>query len=547
MFIRLSMISILLFVCGRVSAQDTDQAKIRTALRLPIVTVMFEIQFHSRDEISLFEEKDGWKRRITELKRQITAKPDDVQLWLDLGEAYQKDQQSPKAKETFLQAETKARQQVKASSHLPHAEQGRRMALLGVALNYRSKIPEAETTLRRATALAPKEWFVWRSLGMHLSSNLMATLYDKKELTGGEPTAEGGSEHKYPNVPPPSPKRAKRTLQQAAEAEKCLNRAIALAPQRGTLYMDRFTLRTSNGWVIHVAKLGLGQAQAEPLNPQTYSYETWTRPENLRDLRSAVKHGETTAVVGIAAFYEMFTAVIQSKYSGESSPFFSSDVWNSYSETTRQTIRTAVRKLGKFAVSQPASKENALAARGLFRLIMGEKDPGIADIRTALKTRPTFNSVWNILLGAAVFDKNFVEAERILREILQTFDTPRYHIFLAKVYQNLGRREEEKAQVALALKRDPNDPLALLSAATIALQDGGQTNQTQAEKNIDAAEKRLAEEDELRAHAEMLRGLLMLLRGNKVDGLQRIHDVLTDQSDNQQAKDLLAAFEQDSP
>lgn len=544
MFPRMIFMIALLFIGLRAGAQETDQAKIRKTLRLPAVAVMFGLNTTNMDEISIFDDQDGWKRRAAELKRQTAAKPDDPELWLQLGDAYSKAEQSKESDAAFATAEKRFRQQTEAGRGLSPAEQGKRMARWGVSLARLKKTQEAYATLRRAAALAPKDATVWLDLGETLAGGLFGVLWDKSDLAGGTPTPNGGVEKRNAAIPPPRPDRAERALKQAEEARACFDRAISLAPTQGSVYLRRCVFHLGSIWFTYAAKVSLGKAETPQFDDKTFSAALLGDPQFRQYLRAAVRYGEKPSVIGFAAFYEILAAASQRDARTNDDPlqFFSVKNWKQYPEETRQTVELAIKRLAETMVSDPTQKQLTQALRGMLILMMGEKDKAIDVLRGVLKERPTYKSLVDVLLSIYIAGDNNTAAESLLKNALQTFDTVRYRILLAKVYQSLNRREDVKAQIDAAVKIDATDPLVLLSLATFSLQSGSMEDQTRAERYVDMAEKTLPENDPLRLHAQILRGVLMVLRGDVQKGKEEFRAVLITDSDSKLAQELLNAL-----
>jgi len=179
-------------------------------------------------------------------------------------------------------------------------------------------------------------------------------------------------------------------------------------------------------------------------------------------------------------------------------------------------------------------------------MMTGRHAQGIAQMRAALKERPTYLLLWNLMIGFSLHreQENNPLAEELLHEALKTSDTPRNRILLAKVYQNTGRQKEKAEQVELDLKKDGNNLLAILSAATLALQRGDDKSIMETARFLDQVERLPATEmnADLYAVYEILRGVHLVLTGKKNEGMECIQAVANADKENEQARDLLMAL-----
>lgn len=542
--VLISLMVLSLF--GRAGAQETDAERVRKVLKLPRMSSQFNINSQNYDdEVALFAETKGYERQIKELQKQMETNKSSPNLWLQLGDIHTRNGSTSKAKSAYMEVETLLRPQLNTNNVLPAVERAKQMALLGTVLGklgtaheQPDKLTEAEKLLRDAVKLAPKEWSVWRDLGKYLSTQFMTTLYDKSQRPDKTGTFSVAS-----------PERSARTLKLTAEVLECMDRAVILAPQQSEIYMERSTLRSTVAGIQHMAQLTL-PSSANGAEIFQVMFKTFLDPKNRQDLQNASLRGETAFLKGTPALYDvMLSAVDYAQKTPNLSPnegyanFYGKN-YSAYSEATRDTAEKAVTALSKFASTDPKQKALAEALRGSLLLMMGQRDQGLAQSRAALKERPAYTLLMNMIINLALSEKNLPLLEEVFNEALKTSDTPRNRISLAKVYQNTGRQKEKAQQVELALKKDGKDLLALLSAATLAFQSDRAANFSKAVGYLKQVDSLPNKDPDLHRHYEILRAVQWLVLGNKEECIERIQAVLTADKDNEQARDVLIALKQ---
>jgi len=534
-------VSVLIFLMllsffVRAEAQETDAERVRKALRLPVISSEFALDSEKiDDEVALFIESKGYDRQIRELRSRLATKDSDPNLWAQIGLLHFRNNNPQQAKAAYAKVETLVRAKLKTGDKLPSVEKAKQMALLGTALDKLDKKTEAGKLLRDAVKLAPKEWSVWRDLGKYLASQFIVTLYDESQrqsmMQGLPPVA--------------SPERSERTLKLTTEATECFDRAVALAPQRSEPYVNRFSHRVSIAMARHFAQLTLPSEAGEQFRAM---FMAMLLPESQQDLRNASLYGETAFSKGAPVLSALMFSAIEyaqknpSLSSEDSTASLLGKHYASYPDATRAVVEKALPALGKIADSDPKQRAVAEAIRGVLFILMGQHTQGITQTRAALKERPTYLLLWNLVISFALADKNLALLEEILNEAVKKSDTPRNHILLAKVYQNTGRQKEKTQQVELALKKEPNDLLALLSAATLAFQSGSATDFSKAVSYLKQVDNLPNKDPKLYSHYEILRGVQLILIGKKDEGTERIQAVANADKENEQARDLLMAL-----
>jgi tetratricopeptide (TPR) repeat protein len=546
---RLMNVSLLL-VCAvlRTEAQqvEVNEQKLRDVLKLPTVQIALAVSFSNPNEFDLFGDPNGYANKIAALQKQRNGSATDAMLLFQIGEVHEKAEQKKEANQAYAQAAAMLRKQIAADAGSPPLARAKSRALLGRVLREWSggDDAEAEKLLREAVKLAPDDWSVWRDLGRFLPSQTDRYAFTKEQRDAMWATpGTYSSEERVKMMPVPSADGFAKAESLFKEAQKCSDRAVALAPSLSEPYAVRYATRASIAF--NRSFLIAARDKSKPYSFDDAIMKAMAQMEQREDLRQASRQGVTALEIGLPAVMEaMFAGIAAGGESAESSafnPVTAKAQWQKYSPETRQTLEQAMEKLGRIAVSDPAQKPLALVLQGLLQLSAGKTSEATASLRSALQERPAAFTLREILIGMAIDAKDFAQVEDILRDIPEKLLTARYRIMLAKALQHTGDLKGQQEQTDAALKQDPNNPLAILSAAAVALKSGGEANGARALELIERAKKQLDEDDELLWDCQRLRAVYDLLHGEKLRGYAMLRVMAKQDEDDPQYKELLAA------
>jgi tetratricopeptide (TPR) repeat protein len=552
--LRFAVWVLMLFGSVSVSAQQNfADSELKDAIPRPQGKFEFDIQFYNAgDDYTLLSDREGRRKAIAELRRQAAATPNDPAIWMRLGRHYDKSEQEEQENAAYAKAVQLLRAQVKSLAKLASVERAKRMAHLGKAIHqwHKGNNAEAEKWLRNAVRLAPKEWSVWNELAAFLPAMYDDKLYPKLDPMLWRNSKDFADFRR--KLPAPTPKDIAAADRLKKEALRCADTAVRLAPKRGEPYRTRVEARVAFMFadlVYRSPQTELPLTQPSAVNVLLHS---WTQPNNSRDMRLSARYSEDALGTAYAALGEWLTASIrismEEQARGETSgqlALISGANWNKYSAETRQSLTDATAKLQKIAAAKPQERPLALAACGILQVQMQQKPQGIAKMRAALKLRPGYTAVRELLMAIVSWGNDFDEGESVLKDNVQYADSPRNRMALVNFYERHDKYDQAREQLTTARKRFPKDGFMLLWAASDLMSEHLKDKLAEVETLLDEADKNLPADDDNRPIYELLRGVEAYLSGKTDDGIARIKAVATADPNNEQAQELLELFQRE--
>ena len=171
-------VSLLVGLAHCSAAQPINRPKLREAAERPRENFTFGIGFTQNHFMLNSDKPLDNPTQIAELLKQMKGNATDAERYERLSRLYAEQDNKGREKAAKDKAIELLRQHLKS-----HPNDGRMMALYGECLGgSEPPDPEAEKILRRATAVSPKEWVTWTTLGTYLGNPFQAFLFRCKVL-----------------------------------------------------------------------------------------------------------------------------------------------------------------------------------------------------------------------------------------------------------------------------------------------------------------------------------------------------------------------------
>jgi tetratricopeptide (TPR) repeat protein len=201
---------------ARIQAQTDD---LRQLITLPPMHFTVNV-VASRGQLR-WRQDLGTPEEIAKLQKELRGDSTDAQQLLQLGRLFEDAGRTNQAALAYSNAVTAFRQQVENQP-----KDGKLLAGLGEALANISQRLEAETVLRRAVTVSPRDRACWTQLGLFLSDSSHFVLYPEKTPQDlMESPALLATKYK------PSAAQFERAEKLSRESMECFDRAISLAPK----------------------------------------------------------------------------------------------------------------------------------------------------------------------------------------------------------------------------------------------------------------------------------------------------------------------------
>jgi tetratricopeptide (TPR) repeat protein len=314
------------------------------------------------------------------------------------------------------------------------------------------------------------------------------------------------------------------------EALDCHNKAIQINPH----YLEAYAQRVANRIIFQVL---INVTEDKPVNVPSISLT----PENLADFQQIARLSPN--IVENQTTFAMFTMLYET-ITNRISIDPSTGLGKNISEKSRALIRESCERLERLA-ADPDPKRAATACEGLGIIHLtldGVNGASEKYYRRAVTLDPKRDRAWDMIaaiqLGAERNDKLLAACN----ERVKANDSVRSRFLLAKAYGQLKQCDNVAGQLAIILKREPQNFIATAGMAAVELQRG---NDPKADDWLARADKLLTDSvsAEHRADLFSLHSVRALLGGKREDAEFYLGHALKLDPKNLNARDLLSAME----
>lgn len=533
-----ALAGLMLAVTAPMSNAAVDAAKLRAAAPLP--SISFSFGYQATEGLILSSNGADQAAQLNTLKKSLNGGMGDAERWRQIGLFYFQLKDTVSSQAAYTRASALYRAQVRQR---PSDET--LLVRCGVALNQSNLASEAETVLRRAVRLAPKDANAWSALGMALSAQVFPALLTSAQRTLGvsfeQPALLSTQFQDYK----PSGDQIKLARQRLREAQRCLDKAVSVQPSSAIGYSRRAGFRgysqSAASLVLDALTqenlaLGTAVAKASPLVMHNF----FNGSNALADTRRAAicAPGDLPTVAG-AVMFEV--SAVMSHASGA---LGADGTWKSAAPEKRQVVMQDIQRLERIARSKNvATATQAANAAALIWMFADQKQEAERDLRLALALDPHNQSAWDGLTAIVVSNERYKDATALAEQRLKTLDNAHTRLTLAKIDDKLNLPAAVQTQVQAALKDEPGDLSANLAQLVLLLRRSGDPAVlAQAFAQIKQCEviynKNMAEWKNYAVTVSIYNALT----GSEAQARQDLAHVLADEPDNKEALQVLAAL-----
>lgn len=538
---------IALLLWGSAGAQVNPQ-KLQEAARLPQVSITWGFGITTGHGlyylVSMADAYDSLAE-IAAIKKQMRGEASDAERYARLGQLYGGDI-------FHFQAAEKEAAALYSQRVKQHPNEGPLLVRYAEAL---SQLPdrrqEAESALRHALQVAPQNGNAWAALGNLLSDPfwLLGDLHDLGPeaqtlwyMDDWEKLFPLEAQHHY------TPEAIARAQSRLEEANRCFEKAVALAPQQPEIYLARSVFRNSKEAQCEmVIKTARGQSVTEEAsNLRTAAL---LDPQFIADLNHVadLDHRNVTAI-GIAVYYSLLMDIYHNTNAFDLSDLFRGKSWATISETTRRQVDDRMRQLKQLV----ESKDRQIAVRaaellGTLQLMANQSSDAEKTLRGAMSLAPSRFLALDLLAYHLKDQDRPNELVALCQEQLQRADTSHTRYILAATYAHLRQLDKANAQVLIMLKTMPDDATLNLAHAVLLIKRNGDPQAlSQAGAILAKLQSRVAKNDpnmqNRLADFQATHGIYLALTGHTQEAADELKRALQTDPYNDSAKDALQAL-----
>jgi tetratricopeptide (TPR) repeat protein len=450
-----SCLFVILAICTRVfgAAEESASERLRALARMPMVTVNFGWSFSPKTGVKLDTEKALARERIVDIEKALTGTPADAERYALLGELYLDVPDYDGGRKANVKAVDLFRRRVEMQP-----DDALLLADYGDALFAVSKLDEAESVLRKAVKLAPKQSQCWGALGRYLES-AAATKLEPKNANNTSDSTDKSTPLR------PSAEQLAAAQRLLDEAESCFDKAVAASTNSALPYVQR----AMHTWAKYYYRQAFNKARGQQDDEQKVA-RSIAATEALPDLEKAVQlNPKDFRVVGTAVFMQVFSANTK-----KNEPRMQMVKFDEMDDQNQKSVR------GKMALlenaSQSAEPKSAAAATEMLAFcqgpLLGDLAGCLESLRRAVHLDKSREGAWHMLIAGMAGQGRLQDAAPICEENIAHKDSALNRLMYAKILFKLHRLPQADEQAKAALRLDMNDFAANVAVAAIALKRG---------------------------------------------------------------------------
>ncbi len=448
---------ILIFLLPAIALQavtpELGKAKLRRLVKMPGISFSADWSFDPEKGFKLGSHDADTTAQIAALRKDLARDSSDADRYRRMGTLYAEINDLGNAQS----ASTRAIQYYRKRVDL-QPDNALLLSDLGQTLQVNGRAEEAESLLRRAVQLEPKEWKCWLALGKFLDSEARRDISQRSK-----PAATGRGAKAASSSTELASDRVGLGRKRLEEAEVCYNAALTNAPSEAEIYLRRGLHRTLQSFLLNEIREASGERK-----PETEVLSDYFSTESLEDLRQASRlDPRDYRLLGNLALYEIYGLNARSGKIGLSQEFG----WTALPDNSQDLLRVVIARLED--LSQDADPKMAAGALEVLGILQGsvlhERNRSLASLQRALALDSTREQAWELAAGTLARAGDFEQLLSLCEDRLKQKDSLRSHLLLAKAYEKLKRWEEAEEEVVAALKKAPNDLGANLSISALML------------------------------------------------------------------------------
>lgn len=498
---------------------DVGKDELRKLIKLPTIVFQSDWTFDAERGFQLGSQAQDARAQIADMEANLKDDSGDAQAEEQLGELYEAAGDGESAEKAWALAADSYRKRAGAQS-----DDGVLLAGFGLSLEGAGKITEAESVLRRAVLVAPKEWRCQAALGRFLDREARRSVIDQSD----KPSADDVS----------------LAQNRMDEAGQCFDRAVALAPKEAEAWFRRGMHRCAQRMVLNEIRIVAGGPDAP-----SDIYEDCFSPEGLSDLQEASRLSpDDYELTATTALFEVYTIA-----GGKGQVGVSVLTWDALPIKSQASLHAAMVRLENLGqAGNPRSGAAALEALGILQgPVLHQSDRCAATMKQALALAPSREHAWEVLMATLAQSGRYDELLTVCEQQVRMTNSARTHLLLAKAHEKLKQWPEAEREARTAAMQDPGDFSADLSLAALLLKHSGED--TDALANADdwlrRAEIALGNTPPLQRRREQVieltltRGIYFALTDEMDTARKFVKTVIERDRDNNFAREILSAMD----
>ncbi|HEY4416782.1 MAG TPA: hypothetical protein VGO57_13915 [Verrucomicrobiae bacterium] len=321
---------------------------------------------------------------------------------------------------------------------------------------------EAERALRQATQVSSNEWRCWVGLGNFLTSKNCSSLFPtnwQSEISPGRPISQKVLAYR------PSAELLNRVETTSQEADRCFDRAIAIAPKNSEVFLQHAGHMSMSSWQNCFIRYYRG---GEPLTDNALFLNFFSQ-EMIADLKKASElNPKDYQCIGLAAYFDFMREVSMDR---------SKDLKaKNLPDTSQQFLHDAITRLENLSGNpDKIMAAGAFENLGMLNMIFENKPEALKDFRQAVALDPTRDQAWDMVEDMLIDSPDeFLAAARAR---LKIDDSARNHMILSRIFSGpMNKLSEAATEAKIAEKLETNNPVPLLQFIAIDLKQSAETN-----------------------------------------------------------------------
>ncbi len=442
-FIRVTWVvcGLLLALPLRGATPEVGKDALRNLVHLPTITFQPNWSFDPERGFTFGSTDEDVTTQINTLREGFKHNNSDAEAFEQLGELYTIIHDADNAVKSSTRAVELYRERLEQQPDDPVI-----LADLGSALRGAGKLPEAESVLRKAVQLAPKDWKCRVALGRLLDAAARQDIYDRPPMASDRPTAT----------------EVALAQNRLTEAGDDFDRAVAAAPEEGEVYLRRAFHLCLRASILKQIRVAEGE-QPDEVDLADNSFS----PEALADLQHASRLAPRNYNrMGSEVLFEIYTVCAHRGHMD-----WAEFSWNSLPDKSQRSLHDALTRLenlGQDSDAQVAS--GALEVLGVLQgPVLHESRSCVTTLRRAVALDAAREQGAEILVGTLAQTGRYDELLDFCEDRVKQKDTARNHLLLAKAYEKLKQWDDAEAEALEALRQSPTNLTASLDLAALLL------------------------------------------------------------------------------
>ena len=428
----LVFLSILLALNVGASTPELGKDKLRKIVKLPTISFRPSWTFDAERGFLLGSNEHEVSNKLASLRLELKNDDSDAGRYLRMAELYSSVNHGANAHNAYSQAADLFRKRIDSQ-----ADDALLLASFGEALQGSGKNSEAESVLRKAVRLSPKDAKCWIALGRFLDAGARRAL-----LEGPSEDSSSGDRISSAQV-----SQAQKSIE---EAGHCFDQAIIVSPDDSAVYLRRAVHRSLRNMLLNQIRLASGE-QKEDVD----LLADYFSPEGLVDFQRASRLDVNNySLLANTILYEIYTVCAR-----KGQVNWHDFSWNSLPDKSQRSIREELTRLENLGENpDPQLSAGALEVLGIIQgPVLHESRKSLADLHRAIALDPSREQAWELMASTIAQSEHYDELLSLAEDRVRDNDTTRNRIILAKAYEKLKRWDDAEEEIQVALKDSPED------------------------------------------------------------------------------------------